>query len=148
MPSFFITGCSRGIALAMVEELVSGSQSSPVLASPSTSPLLKDPNNFIIASARSPSASPGLQRLASSFPVNRLALVEFDIANPEKMAKGASEAAALLPGVLDYLVNSAGSNLQAEATFDEMCVLSPTHSICILTEPAGTSPSCNKSSHT
>ncbi|KAF8877868.1 hypothetical protein BD779DRAFT_1230215 [Infundibulicybe gibba] len=104
MPSYFITGSSRGIGLAMVEEL------------------LKDKNNFVIASARSPDTAKGLQDLVAKFPKEQLVTVQFDITDYESIKRGAEEAARLLPNGLDYLINNAGVNYQAAASFEEMDV--------------------------
>ncbi|KAF8885511.1 hypothetical protein BD779DRAFT_1533544 [Infundibulicybe gibba] len=104
MPSYFITGSSRGIGFAIVEEL------------------LKDKNNFVIASARSPQTATGLQDLAKKFPKEQLAIVQFDITDYESIKRGAAEATALCPNGLDYLINNAGVNYQAEATFENMDV--------------------------
>ncbi|CAL1706577.1 unnamed protein product [Somion occarium] len=102
MPSYFITGSSRGIGFAIVVEL------------------LKDPKNFVIASARNPSASQGLQDLASKYPKDRLALVTFDVSKPEQIEAAAKEVDQLAPKGLDYLINNAGISYQALTTFDDL----------------------------
>lgn len=102
MPSFFITGTSRGIGLALVEEL------------------LKDPQNFVIATARNPSGSKGLQALSAKFSKDRLALVPLDTSKPEQITQAAKEVEKLTPNGLDYLVNNAGISLQPLATFEEL----------------------------
>jgi len=102
MPSYFITGASRGIGLAMVEAL------------------LKDKKNFVVASARNPGTAKHLQDLSSKFPKEQLALVQFDITDPESIKRGAAEASTLLPNGLDYLVNNAGVNYQPLTPFEDI----------------------------
>ncbi|KAF8885513.1 hypothetical protein BD779DRAFT_1533550 [Infundibulicybe gibba] len=104
MPSYFITGSSRGIGFAIVEEL------------------LKDKNNFVIASARNPKTATGLQDLTKKFPKEQLAIVQFDITDHESIKRGAAEATALCPNGLDCLVNNAGVNHQPTASFEKMDV--------------------------
>ncbi|CAL1699126.1 unnamed protein product [Somion occarium] len=104
MPSYFITGTSRGIGLAIVTEL------------------LKDPQNFVIASARNPGGSKGLSELASQYHSDRLTLVTLDTSVPGQITAAAAEAQKLLPSGLDYLINNAGVSYQnsATSTFDEL----------------------------
>ncbi|KAF8870374.1 hypothetical protein BD779DRAFT_1455550 [Infundibulicybe gibba] len=102
MPSYFITGASRGIGLAIVEEL------------------LGDKKNFVIASARSPSASEGLKALSAKFSREHLVITQFDIADPESIKRGATEATALLPNGLDYFIHNAGVNFQPLTPFREI----------------------------
>ncbi|KAF8888270.1 hypothetical protein BD779DRAFT_1623750 [Infundibulicybe gibba] len=102
MPSYFITGTSRGIGLAIVEEL------------------LNDKKNFVIASARDPSASEGLSALSAKFSREHLAITQFDIADPESIKRGAAEATMLLPNGLDYLIHNAGVSLQPFTPFREV----------------------------
>ncbi|KAF8890656.1 hypothetical protein BD779DRAFT_1516272 [Infundibulicybe gibba] len=102
MPSYFITGASRGIGLAMVQAL------------------LKDKKNFVIASARSPKTAEHLQDLSSKFPKDQLAVVQFDVTDAESIKRGAAEATTLLPNGLDYLINNAGVNHQPLTTFQDI----------------------------
>ncbi|KAI0074997.1 NAD(P)-binding protein [Panus rudis PR-1116 ss-1] len=104
MPSYLITGSSRGIGLALVTEL------------------LKDSGNVVLATARNPAASKGLQELASKYPSRQLVLMQLDTTVPEQISNAAKEAARLLPDGLDYLINNAAINEQALTPFDELNV--------------------------
>ncbi|KAH9913015.1 uncharacterized protein B0H18DRAFT_1050980 [Fomitopsis serialis] len=88
MPSFLVIGGSRGIGLALVEEL------------------LKDPSNFIVATARDLKRSPGLQSLTSTYPEARLAVLLLDLASKESIEKAGEQAATLLPNGLDFLIHN------------------------------------------
>ncbi|KAI0074996.1 NAD(P)-binding protein [Panus rudis PR-1116 ss-1] len=102
MPSYLITGSSRGIGLALAAAL------------------LKDPSNVVLATARNPSSSEGLQDLAKRYPQERLTFISLDINVPEQIERAAREADKLLPHGLDYLINNAGVNLQVLVPFDEI----------------------------
>ncbi|KAI0076758.1 NAD(P)-binding protein [Panus rudis PR-1116 ss-1] len=90
MPSFFITGASRGIGLGLVAEL------------------LKDPKNSVLATARDPAGSKGLQDLVAKYPKGRLGTLTLDVNSPEQIANAAKEAAKFFPSGLDYFIHNAG----------------------------------------
>lgn len=101
MPSWLITGTSRGIGLSIVIDL------------------LKEENNFVIATARDLSAK-DLQEVAANYPETRLALVELNVADVASIKKAAEEVATLLPDGLDYLINNAGINPQPMTSFEDL----------------------------
>ncbi|KAI0796860.1 hypothetical protein C8Q75DRAFT_802534 [Abortiporus biennis] len=91
MPSYLITGSSRGIGLGLVTEL------------------LKNPENQVLATARNPDTAKGLQELREQYPhTNRLSLLTIDISKLESITKAAQEAESLLPNGLDVLISNAG----------------------------------------
>jgi len=79
-----------------------------------TKQLLADPANVVLATARNPSASAGLQELIASTPKDRLITFKFDIGSEDSIKAGAAEAAKYLPNGLDYLINNAGGTLKEE----------------------------------
>ncbi|KAF8322816.1 putative short-chain dehydrogenases/reductase [Cantharellus anzutake] len=95
MPSWFITGTSRGLGLEFVKELI------------------KDPSNVVIATARDISA-PGLAALPKS---DRLHLLTLDVSKEEHFVRVVAETEKLLPNGLDYLINNAGVDYQTNQTF-------------------------------
>ncbi|CCL99753.1 uncharacterized protein FIBRA_01775 [Fibroporia radiculosa] len=104
MPSYLITGASRGVGLAFVSEL------------------LQDPQSFVIATARNPNTQ-GLLELSKEYARDRLALVPMDVTNAESVNHAVTETEALLHSVgggLDYLINNAGVALQELNTFDNV----------------------------
>ncbi|KAI0784043.1 putative short-chain dehydrogenase [Abortiporus biennis] len=103
MPSYLITGSSRGIGFGLVKEL------------------LKNPENQVLATARSPATSKDLQKLREQFPDNkRLALLTLDISKPETVTEAAQEAEKLLPNGLDVLISNAGIYRKAFSKWDEI----------------------------
>jgi len=104
MVSYLITGTSKGLGLAFTTEL------------------LKNASNFVIATARNPHESKGLQELASKYPGDRLKLLPLDVSSKESITNAAKEAATLLPNGLDHLVSNAGVNHQALASFEDLDV--------------------------
>ncbi|PMD33102.1 putative short-chain dehydrogenases/reductase [Hyaloscypha variabilis F] len=102
MPSYLVTGSSRGLGLHFVEEL------------------LKNPENFVIASVRNPSSALELQDLLNKYPKERSAIVKLDIDSPESIKSAAAEVSNLLPEGLDVFVSNAGVNFQPTATFEEL----------------------------
>lgn len=102
MPSYLITGSSRGLGLAFVGQL------------------LKNPQNFVIATARNPSKATELQALLSQYPKDRATTLQLDLASPESIQKAAEEATKLLPEGLDGLIGNAGSNEQPKPTFEDL----------------------------
>lgn len=90
MPSYLITGASRGLGLGFTTEL------------------LKDKNSRVIATARDPTSSMGLQALEAKHSNGRLHLLQMDVSNQDSIEKAARAANKLLPGGLDYLISNAG----------------------------------------
>ncbi|KAI0081008.1 NAD(P)-binding protein [Panus rudis PR-1116 ss-1] len=104
MPSYLITGSSRGIGLGLVEAL------------------LKDAQNFVIATARNPTRSEGLQQLSGRYPVDRLAVLTLDVTVPEQIASVAKQVGDVLPNGLDYLIHNAGYWNQQLTPLEELDV--------------------------
>ncbi|KZT67524.1 NAD(P)-binding protein [Daedalea quercina L-15889] len=104
MHTYLVVGASRGIGLGFVEEL------------------LKDPDNHVLATARAPARSPGLQALTASYPSSRLSILELDITDTTSVSLAASRAAASLgDGVgLDCLIHNAVLNLQVLTPFEDV----------------------------
>ncbi|PCH40587.1 NAD(P)-binding protein [Wolfiporia cocos MD-104 SS10] len=90
MPSFLVTGASRGIGLAIIQKL------------------LQDPDNLVIATARDVSVSKALQDLRKTYPRDRLASFSLILETPSSIDDLARDAAALLPNGLDCLISNAG----------------------------------------
>lgn len=67
MPTYLITGSSRGIGLAFTTKILASSS-----------------ENRVIATARNPSEAEGLQALLKANP-GRLDLVALDVSNPESV---------------------------------------------------------------
>ncbi|KAI0073796.1 NAD(P)-binding protein [Panus rudis PR-1116 ss-1] len=102
MPSFLITGASRGIGLGLVSEL------------------LKDPKNSVLATARNPASAKGLQDLAAKYPKERLTLLTLDVTSPEQIANAAKETAKIFPNGLDYFIHNAGYWEQAFTPVEQL----------------------------
>ncbi|KAI0785535.1 putative short-chain dehydrogenases/reductase [Abortiporus biennis] len=103
MPSYLITGSSRGIGLGLVKEL------------------LKNPENQVLATARSLETAKGLQELRKQYPdVKRLALIALDISKPDTIVNAAQEAEKLLPNGLDVLISNAGISRNSKETWDQV----------------------------
>ncbi|KAF2673280.1 putative short-chain dehydrogenases/reductase [Microthyrium microscopicum] len=90
MPSYFITGAGRGLGLAFTKEL------------------LQDPKNHVIASARNPSGSKGLQELITKYPKNQLSLVQLDVTDEKSIANAVKETEELAPNGIDNFISNAG----------------------------------------
>ncbi|KAI9147860.1 oxidoreductase [Paramyrothecium foliicola] len=88
--------------------------------------LLKNPQNVVVATARNPSASEGLQQLKAAYPDGRLHLVQLDVADVASVRRAAEETALLLPSGLDNLVSNAGPEMP-QASFEDMCVAVALH---------------------
>ncbi|TVY71332.1 putative oxidoreductase, partial [Lachnellula suecica] len=93
---------SRGLGLVYVEEL------------------LKNPENFVIATARNPSTAAELGALAAKYSNDRVAVLQLDMASPESIQNAATEAIKLFPEGLDCLVGNAGTNDQPVPTFEQL----------------------------
>jgi len=102
MPSWLITGSSRGVGLGIVKNL-----------------LEKDVSNFVIATARN-LAVPALKDLASKYPKERLQLVHLDVADATSVEKAVEIVTPLLPGGLDYLINNAAIHPQPLVKFEDL----------------------------
>ncbi|CAM1504990.1 Fc.00g106270.m01.CDS01 [Cosmosporella sp. VM-42] len=102
MPSYLITGTSRGLGLGFVTEL------------------LKNKDNTVVATARNTAGSAGLQDLKAQDKDGRLFLVDLDVSKPESIHAAAQKTAQLLPNGLDHLVSSAGVASDALKTFEEL----------------------------
>jgi len=98
MPSYFITGASRGLGLSFAEKL------------------LESPNNIVIASARNISAE-GLKALAAKGLPGKLYTVTLDVTDYDAYAGAVAETEKFLPNGLDYLIVNAGVDLQTNAAF-------------------------------
>jgi NAD(P)-dependent dehydrogenase (short-subunit alcohol dehydrogenase family) len=122
MSSYFITGSSRGLGLAFAEELVR----TPFhcLSKRSNPQQLKDPQNFVIATARSPFTSKGLQELTMKHKKDKLAILTLDILDSASIRAAAKEAEALLPNGIDYLINNAAVTYDPATSFDDLYALS------------------------
>jgi NAD(P)-dependent dehydrogenase (short-subunit alcohol dehydrogenase family) len=84
------------------------------------SELLQDPQNFVIATARAPSASSGLQALTKQYDSSRLHILTLDVTSPSSISSAASDASSVLPNGLDNLIANAGINHQSTASFDSL----------------------------
>jgi len=98
MPSYLITGTSRGLGLAIAEKL------------------LEDPKNIVVATARNISA-PGLKALAAKTPKDRLHLVLLEVSKEDAYPAAVAATEAALPNGLDYLIVNAGVDYQTFKTF-------------------------------
>ncbi|KZT03451.1 putative short-chain dehydrogenases/reductase [Laetiporus sulphureus 93-53] len=103
MPSYLITGASRGIGLALAQELLADSA-----------------DNFVVATARRPEASEGLRELAGQYPPTRLARVQLDVTDEVSLDRAVEEATALLPEGLDYLISNAATDVTAHIPFEDL----------------------------
>ncbi|KAF8886617.1 hypothetical protein CPB84DRAFT_1749925 [Gymnopilus junonius] len=101
MPSWLITGSSRGVGLALAQAL------------------LQNPSNFVIATARNLDVA-GLKALASKYPKDRLQLLRLDVANTANVQEVVAQVSSLLPNGLDYLVNNAGVHPQPITKFEDI----------------------------
>ncbi|EIW81579.1 NAD(P)-binding protein [Coniophora puteana RWD-64-598 SS2] len=92
MPTWFITGASRGIGLELTRQL------------------LQLPDNTVFATCRDPARATDLRALAESYQ-GAIHIIQLDVAEEESIAKGAGEVIQLLDGRgLDYLFNNAAIN--------------------------------------
>ncbi|EED16104.1 short-chain dehydrogenases/reductase, putative [Talaromyces stipitatus ATCC 10500] len=105
MPSYLITGTSRGLGLAFTTEL------------------LKNPENLVIATARNTGKSTGLQNLKAQYPGNdRLILVDMDVASLDSIRAAVKAVEPLLPNGLDNLVSNAGVSYAGMQSFEQLDV--------------------------
>lgn len=126
MPSFLVVGGSRGLGLGFVEELVSACcwQRSVV-----TNGLgqLKETDNFVVTTARDLARSPGLLHLTETYSKDRLAVLLLDLAQKDTITKAGTDAAALLPHGLDFLIHNSAINLRPVGRFEDMYVAMSDH---------------------
>jgi len=101
MPSYLITGTSRGLGLAFATEL------------------LKNPENHVIATARN-TGSKGLTELVNSAPKGKIDLVKLDILDTISIKEAVAEVSKLLPNGLDVFVSNAGTSLQSSVPFEKL----------------------------
>ncbi|KAI0081007.1 NAD(P)-binding protein [Panus rudis PR-1116 ss-1] len=104
MPTYLITGSGKGIGLGLAEAL------------------LRDPQNYVIATTRNPASSPGLQQLSDQHPKERLVILPLDVTVPEQMSSLAKEVEKLLPNGLDYFIHNAGIWAQQFTPVEELDV--------------------------
>ncbi|TVY14568.1 putative oxidoreductase [Lachnellula arida] len=104
MPSYLITGASRGLGLGFANEL------------------LKKKDNTVIATARNTASSPGLQNLKQQHPDGRLILLDLDVMSADSIKAAAEATDKLLPGGLDNLISNAGVNYNGLKAFDELII--------------------------
>ncbi|KAF8154558.1 hypothetical protein B0H34DRAFT_660182 [Crassisporium funariophilum] len=101
MPSWLVTGASRGIGLGIVRAL------------------LKNESNFVIATARNPDI-PAFQSLSSDYPKHRFLAVCLDVKDPASISSAVAEVSPHLASGLDYIVNNAGIHPQPQARFEDL----------------------------
>ncbi|KAF9050158.1 hypothetical protein BJ165DRAFT_1341580 [Panaeolus papilionaceus] len=102
MPSYLITGASRGIGLSIVEVL------------------LKQDDTFVIATARNVAGAAELNALTTKFGKDRLALLPLDVSSQESIDAAVKQAGAILPKGLDNLILNAGVHHQPLCSFDDI----------------------------
>ncbi|KAH7121581.1 putative short-chain dehydrogenase [Dactylonectria macrodidyma] len=114
MPSYLVTGASRGLGLGFVTEL------------------LKDPSNIVVATARDTAGSSGLHELKANHRDDRLLLIDLDVSKQDSIRAAAEQTARLLPGGLDHLISNAGvamtgvtADLEALSTEIIVTVMAP-----------------------
>lgn len=131
MPSYLITGTSRGLGLGFATELVCFFAYPFRIDSFELTPCLhgkqlKDPKNLVIATARNTAGSSGLQKLKAEYPSNeRLVLLDLDVSKVDSIRAAVKTLEPLLPNGLDNLVSNAGVSYSSMKTFEEMYVLFP-----------------------
>ncbi|KAJ6261653.1 hypothetical protein Dda_2451 [Drechslerella dactyloides] len=89
MPSYAITGASRGIGLGFIQVLS------------------RDPSNTVFALVRNPTSSPALTELARSN--KNIHIVQADVTSPTQMAEAAAQVSKVTGGKLDVLVENAAT---------------------------------------
>lgn len=125
MPSYLVTGSSRGLGLGFVTELVSQPNSPFVIKNKSHlygTRQLREKDNVVIATARNTAASIGLQELKGKHRDGQLYLIDLDVTNIESIQRAAQETSRLLPGGLDNLISNAGVNPNPLTSFEDMFV--------------------------
>ncbi|EPT04505.1 NAD-binding protein [Fomitopsis schrenkii] len=102
MPSYLVTGASRGIGLGLVKELVT-----------------QIPANFVVAAVRNPDSS-SIKELQGAYHNDRFAVVTIDYSDYASIEQAAEEAAKILPNGLDYLISNAAISLQENVPFEQI----------------------------
>ncbi|KAK0617009.1 putative short-chain dehydrogenases/reductase [Immersiella caudata] len=95
MPSYAVTGTSRGLGLEFVKQLS--------LA----------PSNTVFALVRNPSSATSLNQLAAQHP--NLHIIQADITDPQSLVAAAAQISSSTNGTLDVLINNAVSTNTAVA---------------------------------
>ncbi|KIW13604.1 hypothetical protein PV08_08794 [Exophiala spinifera] len=90
MPSYLVTGSSRGLGLGFVTQL------------------LRNKDNIVVATARDTAGSSGLQELNARNNEGRLILIDLDVTKAESIKSAAEQTAKVLPEGLDHLISNAG----------------------------------------
>ena len=125
MRTYLVVGASRGIGLGIVAELVSpdSRMSTPTYHNSLHAIQLKDTTAYVLATARVPARSTGLQELVAAYP-SRVAILECDATDATSVERAASAAAALLPDGqgLDCLIHNAAISVAPLVTFEDMYV--------------------------
>ncbi|KAH7905319.1 hypothetical protein BJ138DRAFT_1138313 [Hygrophoropsis aurantiaca] len=99
MPTWFLTGASRGIGLETTRQL------------------LQDPSFTVFASCRTPSSAKELAALSSS--PGTLHIIQLDAGSTESIESGCKEVLRLLNGgALDYVMNNAAINRGMDLAFN------------------------------
>ncbi|KAI5462016.1 putative short-chain dehydrogenases/reductase [Mariannaea sp. PMI_226] len=111
MPSYLVTGASRGLGLGFVTEL------------------LQNKDNVVVATARSTASSSGLQELKAKHADGRLILIDLDVSKPESIAAAAEKASEALPNGLDNLVSNAGVNEGGLKSFEDLDIEALTYEL-------------------
>lgn len=124
MPSYLITGSSRGIGLGLVTELVRVSLliKQSILINCTDIEQLKDKNNVVFATARDTAGSSGLPELKAKHLDGRRYLLDMDVTKLNSIHAAGEAANKLLPGGLDHPISIAGVSYEASATFENLHV--------------------------
>ena len=120
MPSYVVTGASRGIGARLPRLL-----SQTVLTKTQYEfirKLAKDQSNTVIGLVRNKAATE--ERLAKDS-IKNVAIIEADITDFAAQQKAAAETATLTGGSLDYLINNAALLFTASDTMDISELYSP-----------------------
>ncbi|EHK24146.1 uncharacterized protein TRIVIDRAFT_221388 [Trichoderma virens Gv29-8] len=121
MPSYLITGASRGLGLGFAVEL------------------LKEPDSFVVVTARDLNRSKALHDLKARHP-SRVHLIQLDVFSEESINEAVKEATSLLPNGLDNLISNAGiggdpfsswETLDIDITMQEVAFSIKTHILVI-----------------
>jgi len=91
MPSYAVTGTSRGLGLEFVKQLS------------------QDPSNTVFAIVRNPDSAANLKQLAAQRSSNNIHIVKADITDPQSLVAAAAEISKATDGALDVLINNAVS---------------------------------------
>lgn len=81
---------------------------------------LQDHDSTVIATARNPAASNGLQTLQAKYGKSRLHLVTLDVSRLESIQQAATEVGNILPNGLDYFISNAGKESDHFASWEKL----------------------------